>query len=203
MHRDDYLPISTIEKLAFCTRQAYLHHREREDAENALIAEGKILHRRVTEERTETRGSRRTSRSCHLVNHALGIVGIADVVESRNGTLFPVEYKHGRGKMRLSQHIQLGLQALCLEEMLETRIPHGAIYHGGTRRRETVAIDDELRARCRAAVSEARAVLASERPPAVVPIPGCRACSLKDICLPAIAGKSAKHYLAQSLEEQP
>ena len=197
----DYLPISTIEKYTFCPRQAYLHYREREDAENALITQGRILHRRVTEERGERRGSLRISRSYRLVSHLLGITGIGDVVETRGGTHHPVEYKHGRGKGRTVQHIQLGLQALCLEEMTGTAVPRGAIYHAGSRKREPVPIDAALRAQCREIVEEARSVLAADRAPPARPFSGCRSCSLRDICLPGSAARSARQYLTETLEE--
>jgi len=197
-----YLPISICEKFAFCQRQAYLSHTEREDAENRFLVEGSLLHRRVNEGRDEDRADGTICRGLHLVCHELRVTGIADVVAFGGPHPFPIEYKRGKGKRRASQLLQLTLQVLCLEEMLGVPIAEAAIYHGGTRRRERVAIDETLRAGARTLVAEAHRVLAGERPPPAVLFSGCAKCSLNAICLPGIGSAAARAYLARHLERE-
>lgn len=181
---EQYLPISTVEKFVFCQRQAYLQWVEQLDAENVYLVEGTLFHKLVQSGRTEERPSHTTTRSIHLVSHELGVYGIADVVEFREGQPFPVEYKRGKGKRRLPQMIQLGLQALCLEEMLGVEVPEAAIFHGGDKRREQVPIDQDLRRQCRDWTQRAHEAMTATRAPAPILTESCPKCSLYDFCLP-------------------
>ena len=126
---DNLLPISALQHLLFCERQCALIHLERAWQENRLTAEGRIMHERVHEGGDETRRDVRIVRGLRLRSLALGLVGIADVVEFHRaadgvavpesaGTWrpFPVEYKRGRPKSEPWDAVQLCAQALCLEE---------------------------------------------------------------------------------------
>lgn len=54
--QDDLLPLSGIQHFLFCRRQWALIHVERQWQENALTAEGRIMHKRVDDPFfTETR----------------------------------------------------------------------------------------------------------------------------------------------------
>lgn len=183
---EGYLPISVIEKYAFCPRQAYLQFVEREDPDHLYLALGSILHQRVQQGDKDQIGDTEITRSVHLVNHQLRIYGIADVIEFRGEKPFPVEYKHGGGKKRQSQWLQLTLQTLCLEEMLKVHIPEGAIYHGSSKQRERVAIDDTLRQRALKTCAEAHQTLSQTEAPKPKWFTGCRRCSLLDVCMPKV-----------------
>ncbi|HET9112334.1 MAG TPA: hypothetical protein VFN66_00540 [Burkholderiales bacterium] len=52
-----------------------------------------------------------------------------------DGSIYPVEYKHGKKREKSHDDIQLAAQAQCLEEMIGKIITHGAIYNHGSRRR--------------------------------------------------------------------
>ena len=60
-------------------------------------------------------------------------------------SVYPVEYKKETAKSTDADRLQLVAQALCLEEMLSTVVPVGALFYGETRRREVVEITDDLR----------------------------------------------------------
>ncbi len=62
-----------------------------------------------------------------------------------DGTIYPVEYKHGPRRAWINDDVQLAAQAMCLEEMFDTVIASGAIYHSGSKRRREVAISEALR----------------------------------------------------------
>ena len=78
---DALLPISGLQHLAFCPRQCALIHLERTWAENFLTASGRVMHERVHNAPSESRGDVRTARGLALRSLRLGLAGVADVVE--------------------------------------------------------------------------------------------------------------------------
>jgi len=212
---DDLLPISGLEHLLYCERQCALIHLEGVWLDNHLTVEGTHLHNRVNNEERELRDGVLIVRSLHMRSLRLGITGIADVVEFHNpggepspkqgiprGWLpFPVEYKRGRPKKNRCEEVQLCAQALCLEEMLEVRIPQGALFHGKQRRRMVVPFDDELRKLTKETILRFHRLMDEGVSPPAVNDNRCPACSLKDYCLPqATDGKNTVgQYLSRML----
>jgi CRISPR-associated exonuclease Cas4 len=103
-----------------------------------------------------------------------------------DGTRFPVEFKHGRKRRALHDDLQLAAQALCLEEMLGQPVPRGAIYHASSRRRREVEIGPALRERVLDTIAAIRAMLAAEHLPSPANDARCPACSLIELCQPAL-----------------
>jgi CRISPR-associated exonuclease Cas4 len=125
---DDLFPLSALQHYIVCPRQVALIHIERQWAENAETAHGRIEHERVDEPggRRE-RGVRRVT-GLALRSFALGVVGRADVVEFHHagqapGQVVPVEHKHGKPKRHDGDRVQLCAQGMALEEMLAWRFP--------------------------------------------------------------------------------
>lgn len=88
--QDDLLPLSGIQHFLFCRRQWALIHIEQQWKENALTAEGRILHKRVDDPFfTETRNGVVTARSVPVASYRLGLSGICDVVEFTPSPLPP------------------------------------------------------------------------------------------------------------------
>ena len=206
---DDPVPLSALQHYLFCPRQCALIHVERLWAENALTAEGRVAHETVHAPKGERREGVKTVTSMPLRCKALGLAGIADVVELRStesGLVpFPVEHKRGRPKAHRADEVQLCAQALCLEEMLAVPVPAGALFYGQTRRRQDVAFDGELRALTVRVAGEVLCLLASGRtPPAVYAPKRCDACSLKEFCRPKALEKPRKvsAWLARLIEEE-
>src|ERR1700681_2652308 len=131
---DDLLPLSALQHLLFCERQAALIHLEQMWAETGLTVEGTHLHERVDNARGESGGDVRIARALPLRSLRLGLSGRADLVElhlvsadtsgepgavlpgiSGEWRPFPVEYKRGRPKAHHADEVQLCAQALCLE----------------------------------------------------------------------------------------
>jgi len=213
-NEDDLIPVSALQHFAFCPRQCALIHIEQVWAENRLTAEGRVMHERVHEAGSESRPEVRTARGLRLRSLRLGLTGVADVVELRpaadgvavpslRGTwcVTPIEYKRGRPKPDRCDEVQLCAQAMCLEEMLGTVIPVGAIFYGQPRRRLDVPLDAALRAEVEQVVAQVHQLIAGGRTPPAEFAPKCRACSLFDVCQPATAGagKSARRYLGQMI----
>jgi CRISPR-associated exonuclease Cas4 len=196
-----FIPLSALQHYAYCPRQCALIHVERAWAENTLTAEGRVLHERAHEAGSESRGDVRIARGLSLQSTALGIHGVADVVEfhrQADGSWhpFPVEYKRGRPKFTPIDAVQLCAQALCLEDTLKTTLTRGALFYGETRRRQDVVFDEPLRTETRHLIAEVREMFAAGRTPtAVYELRKCRACSLLALCQPRASSRSASAYL--------
>ena len=205
---DSLLPLSGIQHLAFCPRQWALIHIERQWAENVRTVEGKIMHERVHNPKLIDYDSEHiVARSVPLICHRLGLYGQADVVEfwpagdevdggvslpGRDGLWIPkpVEYKRGRPKRDDRDKVQLCAQALCLEEMLGTKIQAGDLYYGETRRRERVIFDDVLRKRVEQLCLRMHELFDLGCTPRAEKGKHCSLCSLVDVCLPDLTRKS-------------
>jgi CRISPR-associated exonuclease Cas4 len=185
----DLVPLSALQHYLFCPRQCALIHVERLWAENVLTAEGRILHESSDRPGQASRGERRIVQSMPIRSRALGVAGVADVVElTRAGQgwrPYPIEYKRGRSKSHRADEVQLCAQALCLEEMFSTSVPEGALFYGKVRRRQVVAFDDGLRALTREVAAATRALLVQGRtPPPIYEAKRCDTCSLFQLCRP-------------------
>jgi len=182
---DDPIMISALEHWAYCPRQCGLIHLEQEFADNIHTARGHALHARVDDPGWEGQPGARVERSLPVWSDRLGLIGKCDVVEFRSdGTVYPVEYKHGVKREKPHDDLQLAAQAICLEEMTGVAVTRGAIFHHASRRRREVVITEELRRLVEEAVAAVRAMLNSGRLPPPVNDKRCRACSLKEICQP-------------------
>lgn len=186
----EMLPISSLNALEYCPRRFYYQVVQGEMLVNEFVLEGQLAHQRVHQAGTRTteEGEIETTR-LYLSSETLHLSGFADVVEERAGAVLPVEYKHGQQGDWLNEHIQLCAQALCLEERQPGKplIPHGYIYYVGSRRRVKVPFTPQLRARTKAAITQAFQVAARRTPPP--PLSGelvarCPPCSLLPVCLP-------------------
>jgi CRISPR-associated exonuclease Cas4 len=209
---DDLLPISALQHVVYCDRQAALIHVERLWSENVHTVEGRHAHAQAHEAGGESRGSIRIVRALSLRSLAVGLTGVADVVEfhrqesgvvlpGRSGhwSIFPVEYKKGKPKRHRADEVQLCAQAMCLEEMFGTVVSDGALFYGKTRRRKHVAFDEPLRSSTLSAAARFREIVDQRLTPAARWGPKCRQCSLIDDCRPRAAEKSARRYLASMI----
>ena len=205
MEPADPIPISALQHVVYCPRQAGLIHLERLWEENRFTAEGRVLHE-VVDKPTgrRTRGVRRVS-ALPVASQRLGLVGVADIVEFHAGadgeTPYPIEFKRGKPKAHRADEVQICAQALCLEEMTGRAVPEGALFYGETKRRETVAFDADLRRLTENAATQLRAMFASRLTPAADYRPArCRACSLIEACMPKIAGRAVADWRAKTLD---
>lgn len=211
MSEVDPVPLSALQHWAYCPRQCGLIHLEQAFEDNIHTARGQAVHHLVDEPGYEMKAGLKVERALPLWSDRPNLIGKADLVEFHpDGTVFPVEFKHGRKRQKVHDDIQLAAQALCLEEMLGRPVPRGAIYHASSRRRREVAITPELRRLVEEAAAAIRAMLASGKLPPPVNDERCRECSLKDLCQPEAVGEksrqaqmAAKLYIADDAEVSP
>ncbi len=213
--QEDFLQLSGLQHFAFCRRQWALIHIETQWADNLRTMDGDLFHERAHDgTQREKRGDTLILRGLSIFSPTLGLSGQCDVVEfhadpagvSLRGEAgfwlpYPVEYKRGKPKPHQADEIQLCAQAMCLEEMLCCTIPEGSLYYGETRRRTRVPLDEPLRQQVRDLSEEMHQLYARGHTPRVKPTKACNACSLKDLCLPALLRKKpVAEYLAQAME---
>ncbi len=214
---DNILSISGIQHFVFCRRQWALIHLEQQWAENLLTVSGEIMHERAHDNSfTETRNGIITSRGMQVVSYELGIYGVCDVVEfipSESGAaihgksgrykIIPVEYKHGEPKETDADILQVAAQALCLENMFCTKIDELNIFYGKTKHRQRIEFSDEIRNRLKEVIDEMHLLYERRYTPRVKQNKNCRACSLKNLCLPRLTKiKSVNKYVSDMLEKQ-
>ena len=207
--------------MAFCERQWALIHIEQAWAENVRTVEGKHLHERADDPFfDETRKNLRVVRGMPVISQRLGLRGVADVVEfHRNDTFVdgqtcrlddragwwkpvPIEYKRGKPKPDDRDAVQVCAQTMALEEMLVCEVPEGEIFYEETRQREHVSLTPELRSTAQTMADEMNRLFARGYTPKSKPGKHCNACSLKELCLPALYQQAdPAAYLREHIEE--
>src|SRR5439155_12567134 len=112
---------------------------------NEHVESGLFDHRRVDKpdlaNKTRKEGDASRSRGVHLSSEALGISGVLDVIEEKDGVAYPVETKHGSaprdddGKPTTwdNDAVQLCGQALLMEEAFGAPVERGYQYYAGSR----------------------------------------------------------------------
>jgi CRISPR-associated exonuclease Cas4 len=81
-------------------------------------------------------------------------------------------------------------------------IEQGCLYYGETKRREYVDLTDELRGTVRDMFAEMHGYFERRYTPRVKPGKSCRACSLRDLCIPKLPGEhSVGKYIEDTIGE--
>ncbi len=188
---DVEVPISAIEHYSYCPRQCALIHVEQTYEENVFTMRGALAHERVHGGGDAASRGIRTLRGIPLWSERLQLRGKSDVIEFHGDVPFPVEYKVGR-RHGIHADLQLCAQALCLEEMLATSVPRGAIFYHATRQRQEVPFDALLRQQTIEIVTAIRALLQDQLLPSAPNDERCPNCSLITACLPTVVGEQAR-----------
>jgi CRISPR-associated exonuclease Cas4/CRISPR-associated protein Cas1 len=190
------VPVRMVNEYVYCPRLAFLEWVDTEWAESGDTEEGRRAHVRV-----DAGGGRLPApdaiedkpdfavRSVTLASDGLGIIAKMDLVEGEDGTVTPIDTKTGKRPHVAEgayepERVQVCAQALILEDA-GYKVADGAIWYAGSRERVRIALDEDLRARTRAAISDLRLAAAAGRlPPPLVDSPKCTKCALAGICLP-------------------
>ncbi len=189
--------ISAIEHHAYCKRQCALIHGDGVWSDNAHTVRGTRAHRRVDGGQHRRERGRQVLRSIPLWSERLGLSGRADAVEIEGDTVRPVEYKSGI-RHGVAADLQLCAQALCLEEMLDVRIPEGFVWYGGPRRRVPVVFTSALRRDVEEVIRDIRQQLLGVSLPEAPNDQRCKECQLRHHCMPDMtsAPQKVSRYMA-------
>jgi CRISPR-associated protein Cas1 len=188
----DLVPARKLNEYVYCPRLFFLEWVDMLWASNADVAEGQRRHRRVDAgggaAPLPSEGTLIAARSVELASESLGIVAELDLVEGVAGGVVPVDTKKGHprpdGTAWEADAVQVCAQVLLLRDQ-GYRCDHGVVFYAETRQRVVVEPTDQLIARTRAVVAEAREVATRMRPPPPLESsPKCARCSLVGICLP-------------------
>lgn len=196
---DDLIPIRALNQVTFCPRLYYLEYVESVMPINEYVEDGIFQHRRVDDPNLQNRprkdGDTVSTRSVQLSSERLGLTGKLDLVEDKDGSTYPVEYKRGEGpgggngrpEFWDNDAVQLCAQAMLLEDERGISIPYGVLYYIGSKRRVEVPLDDELRTKTLQAIRSVRELSLLDAPPEPLPAElrhRCFGCSLATICQP-------------------
>jgi len=181
----EYIPLAMLNALAYCPRRFGYEFIQAEMLLNAHVVEGQLRHQGIDLGGTAWLPETVQQRRVYVWSERLRLAGFCDLVETRGGISYPVEYKKGRPGRWKNDHAQLCAQALCLEERIGGQIERGFIFYFTVRRREEVLFTPELRAEVEQLAAEARRIVAAgELPPPIDHPARCRDCSLEPLCLP-------------------
>jgi CRISPR-associated exonuclease Cas4 len=184
------VPLSALEHVAYCHRQAALIHVEATWADSSDTVRGDLVHRGVDVPAVRQRRGTTVIRSLPVRSTELGVHGVCDLVEITAGQAIPVEYKVGPYRPGGPADVQLAGQAACLAEA-GYDVPIGFIYSAADRRRHPVTITSNLIDTARQAANIMRALIAARTLPPAHNDRRCRRCSLRDDCLPDLTHKAA------------
>jgi len=187
-----------LNELVYCPRLFCLEHVQGEFADNFYTVEGRYAHRRVdspggavpaSDDDAERDSALPQARSVLLGAVKLGAIAKIDLLDSEGGSVVPVDYKRGaKPDVACGAHeperVQVCVQGLILREN-GYEVDHGEIYFVESHERVRVDFDEDLVARTKRHLEEARSVVQrAEIPPPLVDSPKCVGCSLVGICLP-------------------
>ena len=195
----ELIPVRALNQVTYCPRLYYLQYVDSVMPTNEHVEGGLFDHRRVDDpalkSRTRAEAGTERTRGVALSSQTLGLSGVLDVLEEKNGAGYPVETKHGSGptgddgkpSVWDNDAVQLCAQALLLEEQSGAVVPRGYQFYAATRERVTVEFTPELRAQTLSAIQLCQELSAAECPPP--PLPSelrhrCFGCSLAPVCLP-------------------
>lgn len=186
--------LSALQHFSYCPRQCALIHQEQTFTDNVFTVKGNLAHKRVDNTESGFEDGIRVERSLPLYSKKYHLTGKADVVEFlKDGTPYPIEYKHGSRQKKMHDDVQLVAQALCLEEMTGKTVAEGAIYHHKSHRRRIVKITEKLRKHTIKLIHDTHTLIASEKMPEPAKDRNlCKACSLQQTCQPEMVASTQR-----------
>jgi CRISPR-associated protein Cas1 len=192
------MPVRRLHNYIYCPRLFYFQWVENIFQENADTVEGSRVHRnvdapsRLEDPRELDLPEGAKVRSLRLESEALGLIGVVDIVEGGPDGAEVIDYKKGSARRdsegeRVAKEpdaLQVAAHAMLLQEH-GVKVVRGAIYYAADKRRVPVELSEELFARVRKAIGEAREVAASGHcPPPLKNDARCLYCSAYPVCLP-------------------
>ncbi|WP_049772653.1 CRISPR-associated protein Cas4 [Acetohalobium arabaticum] len=179
-----YVPLSAINAYNYCPYRVYLEYVLGEWKDNTHTIEGILKHDRAHSGERRYDSNRIQTTQVFVKSEQYRLVGKIDVVEEKEGEVYPVEYKKGRSGEWINDHLQLCAQALCLEEQLGVKITKGYLWYFSSRDREEVEFDLKLRDKTIETGESVLKIMEGEVIPENEYSRRCRACSIEEICLP-------------------
>ncbi len=180
--------VMALHALAYCERLFYLEEVEEIHVADHAVYAGRTLHEELRQ--AEEDGGEWSS--IELASQQFGLMGKADCLRRRDGSLIPYEHKRGRarrdGKQAAawpSDTVQVSAYGMLLEEEIGRAVPEGRVRYHADNVTVRVPLDEAARQAVRESVARARQLRSStERPPIAANDRLCTRCSLAPVCLP-------------------
>ncbi|MEO5803122.1 MAG: CRISPR-associated endonuclease Cas1 [Verrucomicrobiota bacterium] len=196
------MPVRRLNNYVYCPRLFYFQWVENIFQESADTVAGSLTHRnvdapsRLDEDKAKALSENLPEgaklRSLRLESETLGLVGVMDLVEGGTDGAQIVDYKKGSARRnsegereaREPESIQVGAYALLLQEH-GVKVSGAVIYYAADKRRVPVEINEDLLAKTKQAITDAKSLAASGHcPPPLKNDPRCLGCSAYPVCLP-------------------
>jgi CRISPR-associated protein Cas1 len=186
-----------VNEYVYCPRLFFYEWVDGVFRESSDTVEGSAQHKRVDKPgkglpAAEDLGDEKIhTRSVMLSSEEWRVIAKMDVVEVEDGSVTPVDYKHGKPRAGIenlevwpADRVQLAVQAMVLREN-GYRCEEGVIYYQATKQRVRVAITDEVMRETTEAIEAAwRLARHGSIPAPLFASPKCGGCSLAPVCLP-------------------
>lgn len=185
------LSIYNISEYLYCQKSCFykIFHFEENQEDNIDIIKGRNEHESVHSNsiRYIEKGVKQYT-NLKVFNHKYNITGKLDLLEIKDNIYIPIEYKKGKYRDFLNHKIQLCLQALCLEEMYNTKINYGYLFFIEEHRRYEINLTNELKLQTINIINEIKNKLLLNNPNLFLKNKNelCSKCSFYQTCLPFI-----------------
>ena len=210
----DLIPVRALNQVTYCHRLYYLEYVESVMPINEHVEDGLFQHRRVDDpdlqNRTRKDGDTLHTRSVQLSSERLGITAKLDLVEEKDGAVYPVEYKRGDGPSGQPAYSgtttpsSFAPRPCCSKKNAASRSPAASSTTSAARRRVEVPLDDDLRAKTLQAIRTIRELSGRDAPPEPLPAElrhRCFGCSLVTVCQPEETLYCLEHRQLSATEE--
>ncbi len=195
----DYLPARMLNEFVYCPRLFFYEWVEGLFRESVDTVEGSVQHKRVDTPGKALPAAPALSeepdfktRAITLSSERYRLIAKIDLLEIRDGTVTPVDYKHGKPKENAAGELvlwpadraQLAAQAMVLRENGYS-CDEALVFYSSTRQRVRLPITDELIAETVELIQQAwQTARIGAIPAPLEDSPKCPGCSLVPICLP-------------------
>jgi CRISPR-associated exonuclease Cas4 len=188
------LSIYNVSEYLYCQKSCFykIFGFEENQEHNLGMIEGRNQHEIVHSDSTRYKEKDiKQLTNLNVFSHKYNVRGKLDLLEIRKDKYIPIEYKKGKRSDYLNHKVQLCLQALCLEEMYNTKIQKAYLYFIQERIRVPVTIDDELRKITINTINQIKEKIKGNNPNLFIKNRNdlCPECSFFQTCLPFLTDK--------------
>jgi len=185
------LRVSDIKQYIYCPRIIYfyyvlpVHRRITRKMEYGKLEHIEVVHlekRRKLKAYGLSDGERKYN--VYLKSERMGLRGVIDmIITTKNGDVFPVEFKHSLSKEGLHQKYQLTAYAMLLEEVFERPVRYGFIYLIPSKTAHIIEITVSMREHIKKVLAAIRNIVLDERLPRYLRSKmRCTDCEYKNYC---------------------
>lgn len=174
--------MSRISLVCYCERAYYLRQVMCVEDIDSRMAQGVVSHSDLDVRSWSHISGKKVLIKPFLSSHLLGLSGYGDFLEfNSDGLIYPVERKVGK-TLHEWWCVQVVAEVMACEELLDRDIEYGVLQLLGSRKREFVRADTNMRRLTTEAALRMHAIVESSIPVTEGRKGSCRGCSLFSVC---------------------